>query len=433
MDTLTDQTSSAWPLWRKIIFRFFFVYFVFEIAPWSWLWQIPGVSLLVDLYYKVLTAVVDFTNAKIFHVRDVLIPTNGSGDTSEGWATLWTYLLIALLACIIWSAFDRKRENYTVLNYWLCLFARYYVALVAFSYGIIKLFGLQMVFPSLHQLATPLGDFLPMRFSWLFIGYSGPYQFFSGVMETIAGLLLLNRRMATLGVLLATGVFVNVMLLNLCYDIPVKVFAMQIAFTCFFLLANESGRLINFFILNKPAPLGQLYHFTYPKKWMKISRIVLKVLFIILTVGTGVYGSYGQYKSQHAPIAKTQIKNGVYEVTGYAVNNVQLSAKDSLRWKDAIFENGTGSTIVADTSFRPRYGRAYFGFKTDSTQHKITITKALDGSVVIYNFDYVRPDTSTIRLTGKTPQGDVVIDLKRTNRHFQLAERQFHWLSEHNR
>jgi hypothetical protein len=41
------------------------------------------------------------------------------------------------------------------------------------------------------------------------------------------------------------------------------------------------------------------------------------------------------------------------------------------------------------------------------------------------------PDTSSIQ--GKTRQGDVVIDLKRTKRHFQLAERQFHWLSEHNR
>ena len=45
--------------------------------------------------------------------------------------------------------------------------------------------------PTLSQLATPLGDLLPMRLSWLFIGYSTPYQVFSGVMETVAGLLLL--------------------------------------------------------------------------------------------------------------------------------------------------------------------------------------------------------------------------------------------------
>jgi hypothetical protein len=135
----------------------------------------------------------------------------------------------------------------------------------------------------------------------------------------------------------------------------------------------------------------------------------------------------------HAPAAKTQIKNGVYEVTGYAVNNVQLAPTDTLRWKDAIFENETGSTVVADTSFRPRYGRAYFGFKADSTRHKFTVTKALDAKAVIYNFDYTLPDTNLIRLTGKTRQGNVVIDLKRTKRHFQLAERQFHWLSEHNR
>ena len=46
-----------------------------------------------------------------------------------------------------------------------------------------------------------------MRFSWLFIGYSTPYQIFSGAMETVAGLLLLNRRTVTAGLFAATGAF----------------------------------------------------------------------------------------------------------------------------------------------------------------------------------------------------------------------------------
>src|SRR5262249_42923784 len=133
------------------------------------------------------------------------------------------------------------------------LFTRYYVALVALSYGIIKLFALQMPFPNLSQLATPLGDFLPMRLSWMFIGYSQPYQFFSGAMEVLAALLLLYRKTATLGVLMACAVFTNVMVLNLSYDIPVKIYSAEIVFFCLFLLANEIKRIVNFFILNKPA------------------------------------------------------------------------------------------------------------------------------------------------------------------------------------
>jgi len=219
----------------------------------------------------------------------------------------------------------------------------------------------------------------------------------------------------------------------LCYDIPVKIFSMQMVFTCFFLMANESKRLINFFVLNKPAPLSDLYHFGYSKKWMKVSRIVLKVLFIILTVGFGFYNSYSYYRSYHQPAGKTPVKNGVYDVTGYTVNNVQLPLTDTLRWKDAIFENGTGSTISGDTLYRHRYGRAYFNFKVDTATHKFSFLKAGDNSVTLGNYDYTLPDTSSIQLTGKTKAGDIVINLKRTKRHFQLAERQFHWLSEHNR
>src|SRR6185312_15050627 len=101
---------------------------------------------------------------------------------------------LAALAAVVWSLVDRKPRNHARLAYWLRQGTRYYVASAALGYGIIKLLLLQMPFPTLSQLATPLGDLLPMRFSWLFIGYSAPYQFFSGLMETTAGVLLLYRR-----------------------------------------------------------------------------------------------------------------------------------------------------------------------------------------------------------------------------------------------
>ena len=128
--------------------------------------------------------------------------------------------------------------------YWLRLIVRYYIASAALSYGIIKLFLLQMPFPTLSQLATPLGDLLPMRFSWLFIGYSAPYQFFSGAMETTAGLLLLNRRTVTAGLFAATGAFLNVVMINLSYDVPVKLYASHLLFACLFLLALDAPRLV---------------------------------------------------------------------------------------------------------------------------------------------------------------------------------------------
>jgi hypothetical protein len=48
-------------------------------------------------------------------------------------------------------------------------------------------------------------------------------------------------------------------------------------------------------------------------------------------------------------------------------------------------------------------------------------------------FRFFEPDTNTLRLWGKQQQDSLYVELKRTQRHFQLAEKQFHWLSEYNR
>src|SRR5205814_8206926 len=124
-----------------------------------------------------------------------------------------------------------------------------------------------MPFPALSQLATPLGDLLPMRFSWLFIGYSGPYQFFSGVMETTAGLLLLHRRTVTAGLFAATGAFLNVVVINLPYDVPVELYSLHLLFACVFLLAVASKRLLPFLVLNQRTPPTRASDATVAKPW----------------------------------------------------------------------------------------------------------------------------------------------------------------------
>jgi len=432
----TANKTQDWPAWRRIAFRFFFIYILLNISPWTWLGDIPGISYLNDLYSKAMDWAVNFSNDHFFHVRKVLVPLNGSGDTSYGWAQVWLFLSIAVIGCIVWSLLNKKRKAYHQLNYWLCVFTRYYIALIAFIYGIEKLFALQMPFPNLSQLATPLGDFLPMRLSWMFIGYSTPYQVFSGVMETMVGLLLLYRRTATLGILMGTAVFLNVMMLNLCYDIPVKIFSIHIVLLCLFLMVNEFDRIVCFFILNKPAAACNIYEFHFAKRWMRIARIVLKIAFIVIAVGLQFYNMVQYYKSTNTDLSVKPIKTGVYDVAVFAINKdtIPLSVNDSLRWQDVIFDkNGLGSIKTADTAFRQRYRRAYFNYVADTIKHTIGFKKMQGDSINIFQFNYSLPDSSTVLLWGSRKNDSVYVQLKKSDRHFQLAEKQFHWLSEYNR
>jgi hypothetical protein len=257
----------VWPQWQRILFRFFAVYLLLQIAPWNWFRAIPGVPFVLRYYFIGVNKVVTAANANVFHVRETLVPVNGSGDTSWAWTQLWLYLTIAAIACVVWTIADRKRTSYTRALYWLRLIVRYYIASAALSYGIIKLFLLQMPFPAISQLATPLGDLLPMRLSWLFIGYSTPYQIFSGAMETVAGLLLLNRRTVTAGLFAATGAFLNVVMINLSYDVPVKLYSSHLLFSCLFLLALDSPRLLRFLVLNKPISGTTAYDPIFARPW----------------------------------------------------------------------------------------------------------------------------------------------------------------------
>lgn len=431
--------AASWPLVQKIAFRFFFVYLLTQIEPWDWFRLIPGVSWVLRPYDRLKDWAVRAANDNIFHVRDTLVPVNGSGDTSYAWAQLWMLLSFAAVVCVVWSVLDRKRPHYERLAFWLRQSVRYYVAAAALSYGIIKLFMLQMVFPSLSQLATPLGDLLPMRFSWLFIGYSDSYQFFSGAMETVAGLLLLYRRTITAGLFAATGAFMNVVMINLAYDVPVKLYASHLLFACFFLLAWDAKRLIGFLVLNTGAGPSTAYDFDLSKAWQRWGVRAAKAFMVYQLLVMVSINTYTRYKNFKRPPVPGPIPVGMYDVRHYVVNRdtIPASTADTLRWKDVIFDTpGAGSINTLDRTFMQRYHRGYFRFKPDPKTSTAAVwkTSTIPGdSVFLFTMRYEVPDSNTVRIHTVIRGDSVHVELARMARHFQLTERQFHWLSEYNR
>ena len=428
MEVLSAPTKAVttWPPWRKILFRFSCIYLLLYTSPLQWLSDVPGFNYAGQGYGKAEEWFVNLANTHLFHIKPLLVMPNGSGDTSYSYAALSLYALLAVTGTAIWTVLD-KRRNYDVGYYWLHILVRYYVAMFALSYGIIKLFGQQMIFPSLSQLATPLGDLLPMRFSWLFIGYSTPYQFFSGAVETVAGVLLLFRRTSMLGAFVAASVFLNVVMMNLCYDIPVKLFSIHLFGLSVFLLLGDARRLFDFFVLNRPTqPIPRLL---LPKPWMRRTQLGLKIAFAVLFGVMPLYGMYESTQNQSPGKPAKRITAGFY-----AVDQFQSTLPDSLRWTDVVFENGpTGSIRTTDTLFRQRYRRGYFGYVIDSTKQTIAFKKFPQDSTFIFTLAYTQPDTNHLLLRGKLRNDSVTIALSRQKRHFQLAERQFHWLSEANR
>lgn len=416
--------SPRWSLFGRISFRIVFIYLFLNFNPLAK--YLPGI-------FAPLTF---FLNEHLFHIRPQLNQIgNGSGDTSFAWASIFTYMLLAVTGGLLWSAIDRRKANYVDWNYWLCLILRYSLAGISFSYGISKVFALQMRFPSMSELATPLGDYLPMRLSWMFIGYSEPYQIFSGIAEVLVGLLLLWRRTALLGAILAVGVFANVVMLNFSYDIPVKIDSFHLLIVSLFLVWQERERLFAFFVQNKVALPSSFYEKSWPKKWQRFLRIGVKVLFFFLYFVQHIYYDYNSFieRKTSSTMVVGPVDPGIYHVELFVTNGDTLpeSMTESRRWGDVIFDyNGEGSLAANDSSLFMNYGRAYFIYQTDSLGKEME-WRSMGQRQATFSMDF--PSEDRMILSGTKGQDSLHVVLRKLERHFPLAERQFHWINESSR
>jgi len=423
------DAPERWRLWRRITFRFIASAAALLIVLLPISGAIPPLGRLID-------RIVELANARLFHVAPVIVPTNGSGDTSWAYNYHGVALILAVLATVIWSIIDARRPAYPRAEYWLRTLLRYSLAGAALVYGIAKLFALQMPFPSPSALATPLGDLLPMRFAWFFIGYSTPYQVFCGAMEAIAGVLLLSRRTVTLGLIVATAAFANVLLVNLAYDVPVKLYATQLFLTCVALLVWDARRLVRMLVLNRPVEGTTLYDPPPLARWQRIGGLVLKAGFVLLVItGTAV----SAWQRSHAPVQKSvPLAVGVYEVQRFVLrgDTIPATAADSVRWHDLIIDDARGGSVGShDARFWQRYGRGYFRYAADTTTRSLTIWRSsvTQDSTFILRARYVLRDSTHAQLWAMLGADSLYVELARTSRHFPLAERQFHWVSEYNR
>ena len=199
-----------------------------------------------------------WTGENVFGVQCEYFRT-GSGDTTTGFIHVFMCFAVALIVGGIWSLVMIKRKtDHAWLNDGLRTYLRYFIAMNMLSYGLSKTGFIQTQFatggmPGEYQLTRTFGDASPMGLLWTFMAASPAYTFFGGLGEVIGGVLIVFRRTATLGALVVFGVMLNVMMLNYCYDVPVKLFSTHLVVMSIFLLLPDLPRLANVLFFNRPT------------------------------------------------------------------------------------------------------------------------------------------------------------------------------------
>src|SRR5262249_32410255 len=143
--------------------------------------------------------------------------------------------------------------DYGRLHTLLRLIVRFHLMYQMIVYGSMKVWCAQFPPISDYQLETKYGDSSPMGLLWRFMQFSQPYTAATGIIELTCGLLLISRRTTLLGATCSFGAVLQVFLLNVCYDVPVKLMSGHLVLMSLTLIVADARRLFSFFVLGRPT------------------------------------------------------------------------------------------------------------------------------------------------------------------------------------
>jgi uncharacterized membrane protein YphA (DoxX/SURF4 family) len=350
---------------------------------------------------------------------------SGSGDKLFDWVLAFSMLLIAGLAAGLWSVLDRRRGDYATLDKWFRLILRLGLAGQMISYGIAKAIPSQMPYPSLVQMLEPYGNFSPMGVLWRSIGAAPGYEIFAGCAELLAGLLLLFPRTAMLGAFLCLGDMIQVFMLNMTYDVPVKLLSLHLILLSLYLLAPEFRRLGGFFLGHRAVEASSqpALFSTRRANWIALTA---QVVIGVWLLGMNVWGVAENWKSFGGGRPKSYLY-GIWNVDEYSVDG-QIRPPlltDHDRWQRAVFDFAKRITLQRMDGTLVGYGAAI-----DGKSQTIALTKAGDKTwQAKLTFQRVTPEQMTLdgTMDGHSFHAKLVLMGKDK---LLLPNRGFHWVQE---
>ncbi len=431
-----------WHPVTRVAFRFCFLYFglfclwfaqiTYAFAGILALWMPAGAVM----WQMLLTApATDWVGRTLFGVDATLRPGSGSGDQAAIWVSMACLLLIALVGTAVWSVLDRRRTQYTRLAAWFTVFLRLCLGGQMLFYGFAKLIPTQMPAPPLAALLQPFGQFSPMSVLWLQVGSSAPYEMALGAVEVAAGLLLFWPRTAVLGALLSVLSMGQVFLMNMAFDVPVKILSSHLLLIGLVLLAPHLRRLADVVVLesrSEPVRTPQLFT---GRRANRIATAVQVGLGIWVSVGLVVVGwqSWREY-GDGRPRPELY---GIWAVSEFSVDGKVAPplTTDGFRWNHLVVDRpGLITYQLMDGTMRDAPAQVDGGHLTVTAPLPLPDGKTapVPDPAPFADFRVTRPAPDRLELTGQLEGRPVNMALREVDlSSFTLRNRGFHWVQEY--
>ena len=425
-----DSHPTRWSLPCRVAFRLCFVYFGLFCSANTLGGFFPSIRVDDTVGLGTLWPMREITFWTATHIFGARLPLvyrgSGSDDKTFDWILTFCLLIFAVLATGVWSVLDRRRENYVTVYKWFRLFVRFSLASQLFYFGIAKVIPNQMPFPRLSSLIAPLGNFSTYGMLWLSVGVSPAYEIFAGCAEVLGAVLLVLPRTAMLGALIGLADMTEVWMLNMSYDVPVKLFSFHLILLCLFLLAPDFRRLTDFAVRGRavgPSSQPQLFNTRRANRIALCAQIMLGLWLLLTNVRLGpvLWNTYGNGRPK-SPLY------GIWNVDELSIDGQIRSAllTDYVRWRRVVFDAPERVTFQRmDDSF------ANYSASINLNDKEIALTKTGDKNWKA-NFTFRRAAKDQLTLDGNMDSRRVHMQLHLVDRDkFKLVSRSFHWIQEY--
>jgi hypothetical protein len=423
-----NERLRGWYFLTRVAFRFCVVYFgLFCLLYVQIMFDFTGVFGCVlppeaaAWQMRTLGPVTEWVGRHLFGVDAALHEGSRSGDQTAIWVFMFALLVVALTATALWSALDRRRTHYRRLHAWFVVFIRMCLGGQLFLYGSVKLIPTQMPAPSLTSLLRPYGQFSPNWVLWLQVGSSYPYEIALGAVELAAGALLFWPRTATLGALIALVSMAQVFLINMTFDVSVKILSFHLLVLALVLLAPHAQRLANMLVLQRPSPPATQPALFTTSRANKAATAIQIGLGAWMLAGSVLISGLDWF--HHGGGRPKPELYGIWTVTDFTLNGTSLPPLTTQhdRWQRLIIEEPDRlSYQQMDGEIVPALA--------DIDAHTITLSDM--GAPTTLTIDRTTPDR--LRLSGRLHGQPVTMTLRRLDLdHLPLRRNSFHWIQEY--
>lgn len=441
-NALPSQFRLLWLFAQRVLFRFVVVYFVLYNLPFP-ITLFEGISFVgnaLEQCRTVLHNVISWVGKYGLHLRnDIVIVSTGSGDRLFDYVLVLCFVVLAFVVALVWTFFDRRRtmkdfrvhseENSKRLHEWVMLYLRFALASVLCLYGWSKIIPpAQFSPPSLSRLMQPIGDTSPMGLLWTFMGASPVYTAITGWVEVLGGILLMIPATTILGGLVSMLAMAQVFILNMCYDVSVKLFSFHLLLMSVLIVIPVRKRLMNALVLNRPVDAAvpvPMFKRSGFNRYFSLAQIACGCCIAVL-IAWQVY-------MENEPFDNTSTEDiapfiGAWRIEEFTIKSESHSSRteDAMRWKRVFFDDELWFAIQLDNDSRERYLQTLdMEKKTIRLQKRgIPEWKA--------SLSFEQPTQDSLILSGLFGGQEVYVKAYRLPKmQFRLTSQRFHWIREY--